>query len=171
MNANQSWEKPKTFTKGTPEWDAEMRRLLADWEAKKETLRVETEKLKTAEMDARKAFAAFTLDGIDHGGKTQRVELDNGFYASVKQPIKYNFRKGNDGKIDKNAINEALDRIEAAHGDGAGKLIAERLVNWNPALALSEYNLLCEEDKAIIDEVIEVKEDGVPTLDIKGGKK
>lgn len=138
-------------------------RLLAQWEITKKTL----ERAKEVEMELRKVNVAFLGDPEKHKG-TENIELGNGYIAKMVKKINYGFVKNKDGKIDKDAIDLALDKIEdKVEG---GKLIAERLVKWTPDLSLTEYNLLPDEAKVIIDAVI-VTTDGAPTLEIKAPKK
>jgi hypothetical protein len=133
--------------------------LLEQWEVAKAAL----EKAKTDEMELRKkvvkiAFSADKLSG------TERVPLYNGYELKGVKKLNYGFVKRADGEgIDKNAIDAALSAIEK---DGeVGKLIAQRLVKWDPSLSLTEYKLLSVEHKKAIDAVI-VTSDGAPTLEI-----
>lgn len=137
--------------------------LLMDWEAKKAAL----ETAKAAELAARIAAVDFMADP-QKVGKTDNVELGNGYKAKLKIPINYGFVKNSEDKIDQARIEKALSKIER---DGAtGELIAERLIKWDPKLSLSEYKLLTPKHKAIIDEVI-VTSEGTPTLEIVEPKK
>jgi len=137
-------------------------RLLAQWEITKKTL----ERAKEVEMELRKINVAFLSDPAKHKG-TENVELGGGYKATMVKKINYGFVKNADGKIDKHAIDDALDAIEEKIE--SGKLIAERLIKWTPDLSLTEYNQLPDAAKAIIDKVI-VTTDAAPTLEIKAPK-
>lgn len=137
-------------------------RLLTAWDAAKAKL----ETAKADEMDLRKVFVAFASDSTKTSG-TENIELSNGYVAKTVKKENYGFVKNEDGKIDKKAIDTALDAIEAKI-DG-GNIIAERLVKWTPDLSLTEYKQLPAEAKALIDAVIVVTA-GAPTLEIKAPK-
>lgn len=137
--------------------------LLMFWQNSKVAL----ERAKEIEMDARKAAVDFMRDPAK-AGTTENVALGNGYSAKMKTPVNYNFVKTEDGaKINKLAIEKALQKIEK---DGeVGELIAERLVKWTPDLSLTEYKLLSEKHRKIIDEVI-ITSEGTPMLEIKEPK-
>lgn len=137
-------------------------RILAAWDDAKKKL----ETAKADEMDLRKVFTAFVSDPNKTSG-TENVELNNGYVAKIVKKENYGFVKNDEGKIDKKAIDSALDAIEAKV-DG-GHIIAERLVKWTPDLSLTEYKLLPTEAKVLIDAVIVVTP-GAPTLEIKAPK-
>jgi len=141
------------------EFEAERTRLLVEWEAQKAALEVAKEK----EMTARKAVVDFAFDPNKTSG-TERIELANGYQAKAVKKINYGFVKDAEGKLNKRAIDKALERIEKIGGP-VGELIAERLVKWTPDLSLTEYKQLDEKFKKIIDEVI-VTSEGAPTLEI-----
>ena len=132
--------------------------LLVHWQEAKEAL----EKAKEAEMFLRKKVVDFAFDPNKQSG-TENVDLGNGYKLKAVKKLNYGFIKNAENKLDKAAIDKALAKIEK---DGAvGELIAERLVKWTPDLSLSEYKLLSDKHKAIIDSVI-VTSDGSPTLEI-----
>lgn len=132
--------------------------MLVEWQASKEAL----EKAKELEMQLRKQVVDFAFDPNKQSG-TENVELGNGYKLKAVKTLRYGFIKNAENKLDKAAIDKALAKIEK---DGAvGELIAERLVKWTPDLSLSEYKLLNEKHKAIIDSVI-VTTEGSPTLEI-----
>jgi len=132
--------------------------LLISWQEAKEVL----EKAKEAEMFLRKRVVDFAFDPNKQSG-TENVELGNGYKLKAVKTLRYGFIKNAENKLDKAAIDKALAKIEK---DGAvGELIAERLVKWTPDLSLSEYKLLSDKHKAIIDSVI-VTTEGSPTLEI-----
>jgi hypothetical protein len=140
---------------------AERDRLLLAWEKAKKALEV----AKEDEMKARKASVAFMFDETTTG--TQKVDLGGGYVAKAVIKINYGFIKNEDGKVDKRRIEMALSKIE--HNSAAGELIAERLVKWTPDLSLTEYKLLSEKDRKIIDAVI-ITTDAAPTLEIVAPK-
>jgi len=132
--------------------------LLVHWREAKEAL----EKAKEAEMFLRKRVVDFAFDPNKQSG-TENVDLGNGYKLKAVKKLNYGFIKNDENKLDKAAIDKALAKIEK---DGAvGELIAERLVKWTPDLSLSEYKLLSDKHKAIIDSVI-VTTEGSPTLEI-----
>lgn len=141
------------------EFEAERTRLLVEWEAQKAALEVAKEK----EMTARKAVVDFAFDQNKTSG-TERIELGNGYQAKAVKKINYGFVKDAEGKLNKRAIDKALEKIEKI-GGAVGELIAERLVKWTPDLSLTEYKQLDEKYKKVIDEVI-VTTEGAPTLEI-----
>lgn len=135
--------------------------LLEQWEEAKAAL----ERAKAYEMDTRKAIVAIAFDPNKQAG-TERVALHNGYSLKTVKKLNYGFVKTSDGKLDKNAVDNALRAIEVKPN---GELIAERLVKWDPSLSLTEYKLLPADMKAIIDTVI-VTTDGAPTLEIEAPK-
>ncbi len=137
---------------------AERDRILLCWETAKKQLEV----AKEIEMDLRKQFVDFAFDQNKEKG-TERIELDNGYEAKAVKKINYGFVKTEDGKLNKDAIEKALQKIERA--GPVGELIADRLVKWTPDLSMTEYNQLDPKFKKIIDEVI-VTTEGSPTLEI-----
>lgn len=140
------------------EYEGRRDALLIQWNKAKAVL----EEAKEREMDYRKAAVDFISD-CDKKSGTENIELGNGYKAKVVKKLNFGFVKNSEGKLDKNAIEKALTKIEK---DGpAGELIAERLVKWTPDLSLSEYKLLSEKHKNIIDGVI-VTTEGAPTLEI-----
>lgn len=92
---------------------------------------------------------------------TQRVPLKNGWH--LKAVLKQNY------KLDQNAINEALDQIEAL-GE-AEKVIAERLISWKADISIREYKELQDypKIKKIIDSVLTIT-DGLPSLELEPPK-
>lgn len=140
------------------EFIAERNRLLMIWQNERQTLEIAKER----EIEARTAAVEFAFDQAVLKG-TERIELGGGFIAKAVKKLNYSFVKNDDGKVNRNAIEKALLKIEKE--GAAGELIADRLVKWNPDLSLSEYNLLSEKHKKIIDEVI-ITTSGTPTLEI-----
>jgi hypothetical protein len=128
------------------------------WQAAKDAL----EACKAAEMDCRKWVVAF-LHNPDNAGKTETVALDNDQAVKMKVPLKYDFVKDAGGKLDKKAVDKALESIEST-GE-MGEYIAENLVKWTPTLSLTEYKKLPLPFKKIIDKVIVVSE-GTPTVEM-----
>lgn len=137
-------------------------RLLVLWDESKKKL----ETAKEDEMTLRKAFVDFASDETKTSG-TENIELGNGYQAKAGKKENYGFIKSAEGKIDKRAIDKALDEIESTVENGA--VFAERLINWTPSLSLTEYKQIPASAKAIIDKVIVVTS-GAPTLEIKAPK-
>lgn len=173
-NSNQSgWgqQAPAALIKGTPEWFAKRDEMLAQWEASKVLL----EGAKADELKLRRDVVVFNFDHDKLEG-TERVDLANGFQLKAVKKLNYNLVSPVEGVDAVDAVNEALNELEALGAEG--KFIAERLVKWSCSLSVSEYRHLDEIQngetyKAIINKVIETKE-GAPTLEIvapKGSKK
>jgi hypothetical protein len=132
--------------------------LLTKWDNSKKALEI----AKEDEMNLRKKAVHFAFDPTKDKG-TERIDLGNGWQAKAVKKINYGWLKDSDGKVNRDAIETALGKIEAT--GPAGELIADRLVKWTPDLSLTEYNQLPEEFKTIIDTVI-VTDEGAPTLEI-----
>jgi hypothetical protein len=139
------------------EFIAERDRRLQVWEASKLALEIAKEN----EMKFRKEAVDFAFDPTKKAG-TERVELGGGWIAKAVKKINYGWIKDGE-KVNKHAIDDILDKIEKTIENGG--LIAERLVKWTPDLSLTEYKLLPEAAKALIDTVI-VTSEGAPTLEI-----
>ena len=91
----------------------------------------------------------------DYAG-TENVETPIG---QLKIVHKLSYSLGNADLVEK-----ALDRIEASQE--GGNVIAERLVDWKPELSLSNYKLLTDRQKAMINEVLTIKP-ATKTLEFK----
>jgi len=126
---------------------------IMSWRNAKQTL----DAAKENEMQMRKNLTNLLFPNPVKG--TQRFNLGNGY--SIKLVHKLNY------KLDKDRVEQALDKIEAQ--GPKGELIAERLVKFTPELSQTEYKLLSEIDKKIIDEVLTV-EPGAPTLELEEPK-
>lgn len=133
-------------------------KLLIAWQEAEKQL----EFFKAKEMELRKACVALLGDPNKKKG-TENIELGNGYKAKIVKTERFGFIKGSDNKTNREAIEQALQKIEA-YGP-AGELIAERLVAWKPELSVSEYNKLPDDMKAIIDEVL-ITSEGSPTFEI-----
>lgn len=132
--------------------------LLFAWQDAKQVL----ERAKERELELRNQCVDFLSDPDKTKG-TENVELGGGYKAKMIKKENISFVKNEEGKVDKNAIEKALQKIEK---DGAvGELIAERLVKWTPDLSMTEYKQLSEKHKNIIDSVI-ITTPGTPTLEI-----
>ena len=150
-------------TMSEAEYATERDRRLLVWQTAKSDLEIAKER----EMSLRILAVDFMADP-EKVGKTDNVDLGNGYKAKMKIPLIYSFVKNKDEKIDKARIEKALSKIES-DGD-AGELIAERLVKWAPSLSLTEYNQLSERHLKIINEVL-ITSEGTPTLEIVEPKK
>lgn len=153
----------KVYTEA--EWKIEHDRILKAWEDSKSAL----ERAKETEMELRKDYVAFASDPTKHSG-TERIEIGGGWEAKIVKKVNYGWIKDGD-KVAKHKIDDVLDLIEKTVENGG--LIAERLVKWTPELSLTEYKLLPEQAKKLIDTVI-VTTDGAPALEIvapKGTKR
>lgn len=147
-----------SYVKGSPEWIAERDTLILAWDKAKADL----EAAKALEIELRKKVVSFSFDPEKKSG-TECVELGNGFELKAVKKITYGFVQNDKGLVDKRAIETALEKLEK---DGpAGEMVAERLIKWKPELSLTEYKLLEDKYKKIIDKVI-VTKDATPTLEI-----
>lgn len=154
---NKATGEVKNYT--DEEFETERTRLLLLWTQAKEQL----EAAKAVEMEYRTAVVNFAFDPNKQSG-TERIELGNGYELKAVKKINFGWIKDEAGKLNKRAIDKALEKIEKV-GGAVGELIAERLVKWTPDLSLTEYKQLDEKFKRIIDEVI-VTSEGAPTLEI-----
>lgn len=136
-------------------------RLLQHWQEQQKQLAF----YKDVEMSARKVFVDFATDPEVTKG-TVNIDLGNGWKAKTVKKENISFIKNSEGKIDTTFIGQTLDKFCLVEG---GRLMAERLVKWNPEFSLSEYKLLPAELKKLADEMIEVKA-GSPTLEIVAPK-
>lgn len=130
-------------------------KLLSDWDNAKAQL----EKYKTLESELRAEVVTQFTDAAQKKG-TENVELANGFVLKVvkKQNV----------KIDGDKVNDVLDNIEKIGGP-EGKLIADRLVKFEPKLSVTEYNQLPEKYKALVDSMVTTS-DATPTVEIVAPK-
>ena len=150
----------KTFT--FDEYRAERDRLLIDWQFKSELLA----RAKDDEMKARKEVVNFAFNPDKNSG-TENIDLGNGWKLKAVKKINYGFVKGEDGKTNRQAIDEALQKIRES--TPSGLTVALNLVDWKPTLSISKYDVLSPGDRAIIDEVI-VTTEGAPSLEIVAPK-
>lgn len=124
----------------------------------------ELDRIKVLEAHMRKT--AVTIYFPEAGEGTTNFDLGQGYI--LKAVKKNNYRMSANDKVE-----EALNKIEEL-GE-KGRLIAERLVKWDPRLSLTEYKALDIDnniDKAIkanIDEVLTIS-DGMPSLEIVAPK-
>jgi hypothetical protein len=159
-NNNGRLSEAQLATLSEPQLNAYRDYLLLEWQEAKRLLTVAQE----AEMDLRKQVVNFASDPNKLKG-TERIELGNGYEMKLVKKLNFGFVKKDDGKVNKAAIDAALDRIERTGPVGA--YLAGELVKWTPDLSLTEYNKLDKDDeiRKIIDEVI-VTTPGAPTLEI-----
>jgi hypothetical protein len=126
--------------------------VLSAWEAADKALA----KAKEAEIELRRqVIEAWYPAHKDEG--TENIELAAGY--KLKAVFKINRSLANREKVD-----AALTKIEKL-GGVEGKILAERLVEWKPALVKKEYDNLPEKYKKIINEVLTEKP-GTPSLEI-----
>lgn len=135
----------------SPEWKAVRDRLIAEWESEKVLL----ERAKARELDLRKRIVEFAFSKDKLEG-TERVSLGNGYEAKAVKHLNYSFTSVI-------ALKHAIDMLMSSGEEG--KFIALRLIKWKAELIVSEYKLLSEQHRGIIDAVLVVKE-GTPTLEI-----
>ena len=126
---------------------------IADWNNAKVAL----ELAKANELLLRNELVELFSDikDPDYAG-TENVETPIG---QLKIVHKLSYSLGNADLVEK-----ALDRIEASQE--GGNVIAERLVDWKPELSLSNYKLLTDRQKAMINEVLTIKP-ATKTLEFK----
>lgn len=117
--------------------------LIVEWGKKAIAL----EKAKAEEIRLRNEVLARMFPGAEAG--THNFDLGRGY--TLKGEFKDNY------SLDKDTakVEKALDEMEAL-GE-AGKLLAERVVNWKPELKVSEYKALPPTLKAIIEPLVTIK--------------
>jgi|WetSurMetagenome_2_1015567.scaffolds.fasta_scaffold103746_2 hypothetical protein len=136
--------------------------LIRNWDAKAKAAKAAV----AEERDARAAVVAHVFDGADYG--TNNFDLGNGYTLKYVRSINYTLdTKDVDPNTGASNTDRALDNIRALGNDG--QFIADRLVKWKPELSVSEYKLLPNTHKKIIDTVITTK-DASPSIEITGPK-
>jgi hypothetical protein len=134
--------------------------LLADW-------RVASENLASAKhIEARlrkEVVAAFSQD--QKPGHSGTETLDIGFGYKLKIVHKLSYKLDNANICEK--LHAVLDKIEKSVE--GGNIIAERIVKWSPELSLTEYKLLSNPHKALIDTVLTVS-DATPSIELVSPK-
>lgn len=128
--------------------------VLTQWEKAK----TEAAKWKDIENQLRVHYVEMVSNPNKLEG-TENIELQNGYKAKIVKKQNRN--------VDQEKVNDALDQIE--NTGEAGKLIAERLIKWKADLSKTEYDLLSDAHRKIIDTVITVTP-GTPTLEIVAPK-
>lgn len=103
--------------------------LIQQWLAAKQQL----DSAKEIEAALRGELVTTYFDNQKEEG-TENLELGNGYKLKAVKKLSY--------RIDKNAIDGALDAIEKLGEEG--KFIAGRLVKWQPELSVSEFKKLQE---------------------------
>lgn len=140
--------------------------LLVDWRASKDAL----DDAKSLEADLRgKVVAAYTDPDKDTG--TENVPIGNGWFVKVAKKLNFTLKSFDEGVSNRSAVERALGKIAAAVADSQGnelnpelgKIVAMRLVKWEPELSITEYKQLWPGYREIIDTVLEVKP-GAPTV-------
>lgn len=140
--------------------------LLIDWRKSKDAL----DEAKRAEADLRgKVVAAYTDPDKETG--TENVAIGNGWFVKVVKALNFKLKSFNENMSNRTAVEQALNEIAAATKDSQGnelnpalgKVVASRLVKWEPELSLTEYKQLLPGHREIIDTVLEVKP-GSPTV-------
>lgn len=110
---------------------------------------------KDAELMARNAAIEQTFtEPVDAG--TMNYDLGKGYKLKAVFRENYKLEKGD-------ALEKALAKIEAM-GE-RGLLITERVIRWKPELSKTEYDLMPDEMRAILDTVLTV-EPGTPSLEL-----
>lgn len=153
MNTDGQYVAPKTFVSAytIPAFQAlnSLEGQIAAWQECAAAATV----LKDRALEMRKTIASREFDTTKRG--TQKKTLESG--EELKTVIKHNFNLG------------ARPEVEAAL-EKLPKHKADRLVKWKPELSLSEYKLLDDDEKKIIDAVLTTSE-GAHTLEVKPPKK
>jgi hypothetical protein len=119
--------------------------LLARWNAAKTALATATAAEKELRAEVIKLFSTETNEM-----KSGVENIDLGFDKwELKITHKLNYKLA-----DKDAVNVALASITQSM-DG-GRIIAERLVKWEPELSVSEYNKLDGAQRTLINKVLTI---------------
>jgi len=133
---------------------------LAEWKKNKETLKAAAEAEKKSREKAieywfpdRDQSSSFT---ISFEGQKEKLSAQFGKTYKFIDP-RTTVKK--DQNVNE-AVDMMLDEIEKLEN---GKLLADRLVRWNPALDKSEYDKLPEKAVEIVNEYLEIK-DSSPQL-------
>lgn len=131
---------------------------IADWKATK----AEFNRLQQLEREKRAAlYKGLFPNNID---TTETIELGGGYLFKATGSLNYKlaFSKKENGDA---ALNAVLDQIEKTGNEGA--FLAERLVTWEPSLAVGEYKKLAADSpiKRLLDTVLTITP-GSPTLEL-----
>lgn len=134
--------------------------LLNDWRKSAEALA----KAKAYEADLRGKVVACYSDPTKTTG-TENVPLGMGWFVKVEKKLSYNLKSFTEGLNKQNAVSNALTLLCQATKDSQGnelnpelgKVVATRLVKWEPELSVSEYKQLLPGHREIIDTVLEIK--------------
>lgn len=135
--------------------------VLLEWRKAQETLEI----VKSRELKLRLAVFEIKVPSPVNG--VNNVPLGEGWLLKATAKLNYTLDK------DQTKIEAVLSEIEACGNEG--KFLAERLISWNPSLAVSEYNKLDTESanhrkiKQLIDSVLTSKP-GTPSLELKSPK-
>lgn len=104
------------------------------------------------ERDLRlQVIEAFSTETNEMASGIENIDIGYGFDLKIQHKLDYKLDNANDCE----ALDKALDAIETSME--GGKIIAERLVKWKPELSVSEYKLLGNEQRAMIDKVLTIK--------------
>lgn len=135
--------------------------LLSSWDEAKKELSKWKEKEAQLRADVISAFSE--VDAMYSG--TERVSIGrqaDGNEYDVK------FVHTLDYKLNQDTVDAALDRIEKLDN---GELLAERLVKRTLELKVSEYKLLPDEARKIIDQVLTIKPASKQVEVVKASKR
>lgn len=129
--------------------------LLTEWQEAARQLALWKEIENNLRLLTVKTFFPDEAESADAKG-THNYELGDG--AKLKAVFKQNvtIAKGD-------PLEAALSKIEAT-GE-RGKLIAERVIKWEPKLDAKEYEAMPDDLRAVLDTVLTVKP-GTPSLEI-----
>lgn len=134
--------------------------LLMDWRKAKEA----AEKAVAYERDLRGKVVACYSDPSKTTG-TERIAIGNNWSVKVEKGLNYKLKSFDANVSNRTAVEVALQRLVTATRDSQGnelnpelgKVVAMRLVKWEPELSLTEYKQLLPGHREIIDTVLEVK--------------
>jgi hypothetical protein len=123
--------------------------LIGKWEATKALAKsyVDEERQLRAEIVAT-LFDAAVVKG------TENLPLGNGYKLKCVKTEDYKLKNAD-------AVDAILANFSASHG--------EALVKWKPELSVSTYNLLSDEEKALFNDVLEIKP-GMPQVSLEEPK-
>lgn len=134
--------------------------LLSDWRKAADALA----KAKAREADLRGKVVACYSDPSKTTG-TENVPLGMDWFVKVEKKLSYNLKSFTEGVDKRGAVERMLTALCAATKDSQGnelnpelgKVVATRVVKWEPELSLTEYKQLLPGHKEIIDTVLEIK--------------
>ena len=124
--------------------------ILQEWEVAATQLAA----LKADEQRLRLEYIKLVSNPTKETG-TENIELGNGYKAKIVKKLNYN--------VNQDTVNTALDRME--NDSPEGKVFADLAIKWKAELSKTQYDLMPEKYRKMIDECITVRP-GLPSLEI-----